>query len=80
MRSPCCLSVCSHPPNVARQRPSKHVPAATNTYATTEELLDSPFYLRSVPYQKKVGYAIFFKNFLFFFFFCYLTALSVLGL
>jgi hypothetical protein len=30
---------------VARQQLSKHVPMATNTHATTEELLDAVFYV-----------------------------------
>jgi hypothetical protein len=37
-------------PVVARQRLGKNVTAITNTYATTEELLDISFYLRSVSY------------------------------
>jgi hypothetical protein len=51
MRSPCCLYVCDLPLNVARQRLGKHVPAATNTRATTEELLDALFSMRSMSYQ-----------------------------
>jgi hypothetical protein len=65
MRSPCYLSVYSYSLSLARQRLAKHVPAATNTHATIEELLDAPFYLRSVQYEKKVGYASFSKNFVF---------------
>jgi hypothetical protein len=37
-----------YPPSVARQRLGKNVTAATNTHATTEELLDAT-------YEKKVG-------------------------
>jgi hypothetical protein len=37
------MSMCLSSPNVSRQRLSKHVPAATNIYATVEELLDSVF-------------------------------------
>jgi hypothetical protein len=32
----------------------KHVPAATNTHAAIEELLDAPFSMRSVSYQRRV--------------------------
>jgi hypothetical protein len=46
MRSPLCL--CVSFPNVARQRPGKHVPAVTNTHATMEELLDAVFSMRSM--------------------------------
>lgn len=67
MRSLCCLSVYSYPRNLARQQLAKYFPAATNTHATVEELLDAPFYLRSVSYQTKIGYASFFKNFTFLF-------------
>jgi hypothetical protein len=52
-----CLYV--YPPNVARQRLGKHVTAATNTYATIKEILDASFPLRSVSYQRKVGYCFF---------------------
>jgi hypothetical protein len=41
MRPPCCLCV-SHNP-VASKWLGKHVPAATNTRATIEELLDAIF-------------------------------------
>jgi hypothetical protein len=63
MGSPCCLCVCvsrqrlkvgtDEPEETAvgRQRLRKHVPAATNTHATTEGLLDAVFYMRSVSYQ-----------------------------
>jgi hypothetical protein len=44
----CCLCV---PPIVARQRLGKHIPAATNTHATIEELLDTILSMRSVFYQ-----------------------------
>jgi hypothetical protein len=54
MRSPCCLYVYL-PLIVARQRLGKHFPAATNTYATTEELLEASFSIRSVSYQRKEG-------------------------
>jgi hypothetical protein len=36
---------------LARQRLSKHVPAAMNTHAAIRELLDSVFSVRSVSYQ-----------------------------
>jgi hypothetical protein len=41
---------------VARERLGKHVPAATNTDATIEELLEAVFYVGSVPglYKKAV--------------------------
>jgi hypothetical protein len=48
MRSPCCVP---RPNPVARQRLGKHVPAAMNTHATIEELLDVAFYMRLVSYQ-----------------------------
>jgi hypothetical protein len=55
MKSPCSLSGCVPPsPIVARQRLSKHVPAAMNTHARIEELLDTPFSMWCVSYQKKV--------------------------
>jgi hypothetical protein len=41
--------------SVARQRLSKNITAATNTYVTIEELLDASFSMRSVWYQRKVG-------------------------
>jgi hypothetical protein len=40
---------------VPRQRLGKNVTAATNTHATTEELLDQLFYMRFASYQRKVG-------------------------
>jgi hypothetical protein len=40
----------------ARQRLSKYVPAATNTYETIEELLGVSFSIRSGLYQRKVDY------------------------
>jgi hypothetical protein len=39
----------------ARQRLSKRVPAATNTQATIEELLDASVFMRSVSNQRNVG-------------------------
>jgi hypothetical protein len=39
---------------VARQRLGKHVPAATNTHTTIEELLDLSFHTLSALYQWKV--------------------------
>jgi hypothetical protein len=58
MRSPCCVCV---PRIVARQRLGKHVPMATNTHATIEELSDEVFFWESyrVKYsicsERKVG-------------------------
>jgi hypothetical protein len=40
-----------YPPIVARQRLGKHLPAAMNSQATMEELLDAVFSMRSVSYQ-----------------------------
>jgi hypothetical protein len=37
---------------IARQRLGKHVPAATNTHATIEEMLNASFSMRSVSYQR----------------------------
>jgi hypothetical protein len=51
---PVCLY--AFPPIVARQRLGKNSTAATNTHATIEELLDASFSMRSVSYQRKVGY------------------------
>jgi hypothetical protein len=56
MRLPCCLRVLPNKAGivepeqtaVARQRFGKHVPAATNTHAAIQELLDSVFYMWSV--------------------------------
>jgi hypothetical protein len=50
-----CVSVCVSPPIVAGQRPSKYVPAATNSHGTIEELLDSSISMLSVPYGRNVG-------------------------
>jgi hypothetical protein len=50
MRLSCYLYVCV-PPNVARQRLGKHVPAATNTHEREEEELDAVFPMRSLSYQ-----------------------------
>jgi hypothetical protein len=36
---------------VARKRLGKHVPAATNTRTTIEELLEAVFSMQYVPYQ-----------------------------
>jgi hypothetical protein len=47
MRSSCCVS----PSMAARQRLCKHVPAATNSDATIEELLDAMFSVLSASYQ-----------------------------
>jgi hypothetical protein len=67
MRSPCCVCVCMCTPLiVAKQQMGKHVPAATNTHATVEELLDPSFSLRSVSYEKKVG-CYFFQDLLVFY-------------
>jgi hypothetical protein len=43
------------PPIVARQRVGKHIPAATNSHATIEKLLDASFSVLSVLYEGKVG-------------------------
>jgi hypothetical protein len=40
---------------VARQRLGKHIPAATNKHATIKELLDAPFSMWPVSYQRKAG-------------------------
>jgi hypothetical protein len=48
-----CVSVFVSP---SRQRLGKHVPAATNTHATTEELLYALFSMPSFSYQRKLGY------------------------
>jgi hypothetical protein len=54
---PSYQSVCPYMylPIVARQRLGKNVTAAMQTHATLEELLDAPFSMRSVKYQRKVG-------------------------
>jgi hypothetical protein len=49
-----CLYVSA--PIVARQRLGKNVTATMNTYAKIQELLDASFSMRSVLYQRKVGY------------------------
>jgi hypothetical protein len=51
-----------YPAIVARQRHGKRYAAATNTHATMEELLDSSFSMRSLPYQKKMD-NFFFQEF-----------------
>jgi hypothetical protein len=48
-----CVSLCVSP-IVARQRLGEHDTAATNTHATTEELLNSQFSMRSALHQRKV--------------------------
>jgi hypothetical protein len=48
-----CLYV--YPPIVDKQSLGKNITAVTITHATTEELLDASFYIRSVLYQRKVG-------------------------
>jgi hypothetical protein len=54
MRSSCCLCVCIHLV-IDRKLLAKHVHAATNTYATIEELLDVSFSMQSVSYESKAG-------------------------
>jgi hypothetical protein len=49
-------SVRLYPPIVATQRLGKNLTAAINAHATIEELLDASFSMRSVSYQRKVGY------------------------
>jgi hypothetical protein len=46
-----CLYV--YPPIVARQLLGKYVTAATNVYATIEELLDASFSMKCVSCQRK---------------------------
>jgi hypothetical protein len=48
-------SVCLHVylSTVARQRLDKIVAAAANTHATTKEVFDASFYMRSVPYPRE---------------------------
>jgi hypothetical protein len=41
---------------VPKQRLSKNITAPTNKRATIEELLDVSFSMRSMSYQKKIGY------------------------
>jgi hypothetical protein len=48
------VSLYVYPTIVAKQRLRKTVAAATNTHATTEELLDASFSMRSVSRQRKV--------------------------
>jgi hypothetical protein len=48
-----CLYV--YPSIVATQRLGKHVPAATNTRSTIQELLEASFSLLTLSYQTKVG-------------------------
>jgi hypothetical protein len=43
MKSPSCLCVYVNPSVIAEQPLSKHVPAATNTHATIEEMFDASF-------------------------------------
>jgi hypothetical protein len=49
-----CVCMCILP-IVARHRLGKNVPAAKDTYATIEELLDVSFHMRSVLYEWKEG-------------------------
>jgi hypothetical protein len=51
MRPPCCLCVTVSPLDVARQRLGQHVPAAANTQATIEEILEAVFSVRYVSYR-----------------------------
>jgi hypothetical protein len=55
--NPSHQSVClyENPLIVASQRLAENVTEATNVHATIEELLDVPFSMRSVSYQRKVG-------------------------
>jgi hypothetical protein len=46
---------------VARQWLGKHIPAATNTHTTLEELLDASFSMWSMSYQRKTGDCFFSK-------------------
>jgi hypothetical protein len=48
------VSMCI-PPFIARQQLRKHIPAATNTHTTIEQLLNSLFSMWRVLYKKKVG-------------------------
>jgi hypothetical protein len=43
------------PPTVTTQKLGKYVPMAKNTYASIEEMLDNPFFMQSVFYQRKEG-------------------------
>jgi hypothetical protein len=54
MRLHCCLCVCI-PFTVARQRLGNPVPAAKNTHATIDEMLEASYSMQSVSYQRKVG-------------------------
>jgi hypothetical protein len=56
-----CVCMCN-PLIVVRQRLGKNVPAATNTHATREELLDASFSMRSVSYQMKIGDKFFLEH------------------
>jgi hypothetical protein len=49
------LCVYVYPSILARQRLGKNITAATNTHATTEELLDTSFSMRSMSCRMKVG-------------------------
>jgi hypothetical protein len=56
MRSPYSLCVCKRIPLiVARQRLGEPVPAATNTQAAIDELLNTSYSMWSVSTQRKVG-------------------------
>jgi hypothetical protein len=59
-----CVCFCVFPPIVARQRLGRNVTAVPNIHATIEELLDAPFSMWSVSYQKKQAIS-FSQNFLF---------------
>jgi hypothetical protein len=48
------MCLCMYPPVIARQLMGKHVPAATNTQATVEELLGASFSMRDMSYKRKV--------------------------
>jgi hypothetical protein len=52
---PACVSVFVSP-NVARRRLDKHVPAATNTRSNRRIVVRVVFFLRSMSYQRKIGY------------------------
>jgi hypothetical protein len=64
IRSPCCLCVPHYRPKsgivepeettVAWQRLVEHVPAATNTHSTIEELLDAVLSMRFVYYMLNI--------------------------
>jgi hypothetical protein len=62
------LSVCLCIPTiVSRKRLGKHVPSATNTHTTIEELLEASFCMRSASCQRKVCVPV------------YVSLLSLLG-